>query len=80
MCECIKLTNEALAKQNMYLDTAHWFSQETGAYRTTVRIGTVLIEKKRGQRPSTMIPEFCPFCGKRYDRAGAVTGGDDGSE
>jgi hypothetical protein len=68
-CRCIELTNEALKAENMMLDTANWFSRVTNKYRKTVRIGTVLLEKKRGQRPVTMIPEFCPFCGQRYQAA-----------
>ena len=65
-CNCIALTNDALKAENMELDTANWFSRETGQYRETVRINTLLLEKKRGQRPVTMIPEFCCFCGQRY--------------
>jgi hypothetical protein len=66
-CDCIRLMDEALRRENLRLVCAHWFSRETGAYRATVRIGTELIERKRGQRPSTMIPDFCPFCGTRYE-------------
>jgi hypothetical protein len=79
-CQCIEMTNAALEPDNLILDTATWFSRETSAYRTTVRIRTDLLGKKRGQRASTMIPEFCPFCGVRYATAEPGTARQEGGD
>lgn len=70
-CDCIELTNKALVEHNERLVTAYLFNRETGGRRTVVRISTDLIEKKRGQRPRFMIPQFCPFCGAKYPESEA---------
>lgn len=65
-CDCIKLTDQALAAHNTRLSPIHRFDLNTGAVTTCVAIQTVLIEKKRGARPLSIVPSFCPFCGTRY--------------
>jgi hypothetical protein len=65
-CDCIDLTNDALSGRNEELDTMFLIDRQTGKGRRAIRISTLLIEKKRGQRPSSMIPNFCPICGARY--------------
>jgi hypothetical protein len=69
-CECIALTNKALADENLMLDVAHWTNLQTGAIRTTVRIGTEKVKPKRGQRCPSFVPKFCPFCGVAYEQDG----------
>lgn len=82
-CECIRLTNEALRDKNLMLDTAHWTNLTTGFTRTTVRVGTVKLNPKRGQSCPSFVPKFCPFCGVRYEPEAvdaASTGGQEGRD
>ena len=79
-CECIRLTNEALAKDNLILDTAHWTNLQTGTTRTTVRIGTEKRTPKRGQRCPSFVPQFCPFCGVAYEADAARPAGQEGHD
>lgn len=62
VCDCIALTDAALAPQNARVDVI--FSLSGGP--TTVSIGTSLREKRRGARAPVLIPNFCPFCGEKY--------------
>jgi hypothetical protein len=66
MCECIERVNEALKERNTKLALTFTFGKEAAAYPT---IMTEIVVKVRGQRPATMLPSFCPFCGTRYHAA-----------
>jgi len=62
MCDCIALTDRALAPRNLRL--AVTLSLEGGPTRVYLRADP--IERRRGQRSATMLPTYCPFCGLRY--------------
>lgn len=65
-CNCIDLTNKALAKHNTELGLNFQWNRAAGAHTTTVAIETEVIEKKRGARPRRLLATHCPFCGTRY--------------
>jgi hypothetical protein len=67
-CNCIQLTNEALEREgkNTRIVTSWLWDRETGAHRSVVKIQTDVVTKKRGARPLTMLPNYCPFCGTPY--------------
>ena len=62
-CTCIDLTNQSLREKNAELDCWMFFDGRP----SRVIIPTSLIEKRRGQKYPKMIPDYCPFCGKRYE-------------
>jgi hypothetical protein len=68
VCDCITLTQEALAPRNTELVLV---LSLTGKRPTTVSIQTQLIEKKRGARALAVIPTYCPFCGEKYPEPSA---------
>lgn len=62
-CDCISKVDAMLAAKNTKLSPALIFSTPV---RVVVTLGTEVKEKKRGARPVSMLPTFCPFCGERY--------------
>ena len=70
-CNCIEETNKLLAEQGMNtrLQTMTLFNDS--GIRQTVFLGTEVVEKKRGARPKSFIPTFCPFCGVAYEKESA---------
>lgn len=65
-CDCIELTNKALAEHNTELGLNFQINRQTGGITTYIAIHTTIVEKKRGARPVSILPTFCPFCGTRY--------------
>jgi hypothetical protein len=67
-CDCITNVNENLAERNMALDTMLILSNPGGV---TLSISTHWkdpAKKPRGQKPITLVVNFCPFCGKSAER------------
>lgn len=62
MCDCIRLTQEALAARNMRLP--HMVSLVGGPDKAYLQ--TEGIKPKRGLRPMKLICTYCPFCGVKY--------------
>lgn len=66
-CKCIEDANRALVSCNARLQVAHALLRGI----TFPVLGIEKIDpKKRGTRP-TLVPNYCPFCGALYPRAGS---------
>lgn len=61
VCDCIRLTNEALAKENEQLRTMFFFDGQG----PRLYVKTTPLERKRGQKDRKLLLTFCPFCGER---------------
>lgn len=62
MCNCIDKVNKLLAKKNTKLD----FIFTLGKISKYPKISTIKVDGKIKSGPVTMIPSYCPFCGKKY--------------
>jgi hypothetical protein len=67
-CDCIGQLNAALLKQgsNTLIGDAVLFDMKNGGTRTVVEIATYKRDPKKREKARSMVPEFCPFCGTRY--------------
>ena len=63
-CDCIARVNELLRPMNIRIDVG--LVLLGGKWMAAVVVPTVLIEKKRGQKPKYLFGDFCPFCGEKY--------------
>jgi len=63
MCDCIRMTNEALQDRGLELDVM-WFI--SNPIKTVIPVYTLLKEKRRGQKAIKISANFCPFCGEKY--------------
>ncbi len=64
-CDCIKLVDEKLAEQNLALDTSFTLGKGTvGQILTLSTHWKDETKKARGKKPTTLVCNFCPFCGK----------------
>lgn len=66
-CNCIEAINGKLAERNSKLSFG--LVVRGNKMDVSIVIGTEVIEKKRGARPTGVVPTFCPFCGVKYDDA-----------
>lgn len=67
-CDCIKMVDDKLAGENLALDTLIILSNPvtvTLALSTHWKDST---KKRRGEKPKTLIVNFCPFCGASAER------------
>ena len=67
-CDCISTINEKLAERNMELDTTLILSNLGGVTLSISTHWKDAAKKSRGQRPTTLIVNFCPFCGKSAEK------------
>ena len=63
MCDCIRLTNEALVPRNQRLP--YMTSLSDGSRK--VYVETEVIKPKRGERSMKLVCTYCPFCGVAYE-------------
>jgi len=65
MCKCIETVEKKLAEFHAGLQVTHVMAK--GRFLTFPVIGTEKTPTApRGTRPKTMLPTYCPFCGKKY--------------
>lgn len=67
MCDCVKLTNEALAKDNLVLSQAIVLRQETHSLVSRLYITTEKIDKQAKGKPIKLMVSNCPFCGEKLE-------------
>lgn len=68
-CNCIDLTDAALAEHNTELGTVTIMSEQRWSRR--IGITTTVLTKRRGAKPVRIVAKFCPLCGRSYDEIGA---------
>jgi hypothetical protein len=65
MCKCLVIVDKKLSAMHTRVSLTHILIK--GSF---LSFPTILTEKTqgapRGSRPKTMVPSFCPFCGKKY--------------
>lgn len=66
-CGCLSKVNAALKKkgENTRVDSVLIFAVGTGLSVSIPRLATIKAEKSR-KRMRTIVPAYCPFCGKKY--------------
>ena len=63
-CACIESVNKRLAPHNHRLQLSHNLTVDDAR----PVIGLLKIGTASGQPGFHMIPSFCPFCGKKYEK------------
>lgn len=66
MCNCIEITNKALVEKDLNTQLSIAFSLKPEVPHKVI-IATEKIDQKNRKKPITLIPSFCPFCGKKYE-------------
>lgn len=69
MCECVKSTNEAMQSQERMKGFRLCVFYSTNGGSTKPMITTYFSgdKKPRGVSAPSFVPQFCPFCGTKYD-------------
>lgn len=65
-CDCMTTLDKKLAEGGHNTKISRTFPFYGDAVGMTCTIATQLIEKKRGAKPLSVLPTYCPFCGKKY--------------
>ena len=70
-CDCMTTIDQRFAEagHNTKLTRIFTLGDAVGMFPA---IGTELVEKKRGAKPSRVIPTFCPWCGVKYSEPAAA--------
>lgn len=63
-CRCISMVNEQLSKHNTQLDTKI-IGILTGKPREVPVVATVKLNTRKHDPAKTVVPTYCPFCGKK---------------
>ena len=64
MCDCIELTNKALAEKGTNTEIVSTLPLFGDIARVLISVAKI-DEKKRG-KPINLLPSYCPFCGEKY--------------
>lgn len=64
-CDCISLTDAALAEHNTELGTVTIMGEQRWSRR--IGITTAVLAKQRGAKPVRIVAKFCPLCGEPYE-------------
>lgn len=67
VCNCIEVMDTKLAEHNTRLGVTMAFPRNGSPAYTLPHIHTEKVEKRQRKGPALAIPNFCPFCGTRYD-------------
>ncbi len=65
MCDCLKTIDENLKDAGSNTQISRIYTLGTGVNMFPA-ISTELIEKKRGSKPMSVLPTYCPWCGLNY--------------
>lgn len=71
-CDCVQQINEKLAERNMELDVTLLLSNGGGVTLSMSTHWKDASKKARGQKPTTLIVNFCPFCGTSAEKVQAA--------
>lgn len=66
MCDCIKTTNELLAKEHNGELVVTLFGNPQ---RTSIEVQK--LDSKKRVKPPRLIASYCPFCGEKYVKESA---------
>jgi hypothetical protein len=71
MCECIGKANDALQPKGLRLVTGWRIDPITRECTVFLIIPTEKRpDARRGSKPQSIVPTFCPFCGEKYKPQG----------
>lgn len=66
MCKCVERINANLKPFNTVLSEVSMLNMKTGNCRQSLQIVSQKIDTaRRAMKAKTVLPTFCPFCGKR---------------
>ncbi len=65
MCNCVKLCNDQLRKDNAALDTRFAFDAKAKTIRSVLFIPTVRLDPKIRKPLPTLAITYCPICGEK---------------
>jgi hypothetical protein len=74
MCDCIKKIDESLKNEGYTLDCTFPIDKlgsEKPILRTSKLVGWKPEPGAPKRRSIVLVPNFCPFCGKPYEKKGA---------
>ena len=65
-CDCMTKLDKRLADAGHNTKLLRTFPFYGDTVGMTCTIATEVIEKKRGAKPLSVLPTYCPFCAKKY--------------
>lgn len=78
MCNCIEITELALAELNTRIVSSLIFNWETNAFAVCILIPTEKANNKIRQGPVKLLATYCPICGEKYPVSSADPGEAEG--
>lgn len=65
-CTCANLIDNKLRDYNTRLARQFTLDFEAGTAGASIVIQTEKIDSKKREKAKTVLPTYCPFCGKKY--------------